>query len=61
MVVSPTKRNKMLSGMNTKDRTELDKAIASYTGAVTIVKPSHGPNHMVTGPLSDRRSNEPHI
>ena len=31
--------------MNTKDRTELDKAIAAYTGAVTIVKPKKVRRH----------------
>ena len=35
----------MLSGMNTKDRTDLDKAIASYKGAVTIVKPKKVRRH----------------
>jgi len=37
----------MLSGMNTKDRTDLDKAIASYKGAVTIVKPQRVKRHYV--------------
>jgi Uri superfamily endonuclease len=35
----------MLSGMNTKDRTDLDKSIAAYTGVVTKVKPKRVRRH----------------
>jgi len=35
----------MLSGMNTKDRTDLDKAIAAFTGVVTKVKPKKVRRH----------------